>query len=95
MKENFSLKLNNTFVLISNATKEDFNLIRKAVKHCEKRGYWDEKGVCSECKKNVYEGLDADIWSRYAPPFCPHCGVKMKGVKIDSEGKVRKDLLSS
>ncbi len=63
-----------------------------AVKHCQKRGVWNEQGNCSECKKNVYKGLDADIWSRYAPPFCPNCGVQMEGVKIGNE--IRKDLLT-
>lgn len=92
MKENFTLKLNKTFVSIGNATKEDFNLIRSAVKRYQKRGYWDEQGNCSECKKNVYDSLDADIWSRYAPPFCPNCGVKIDGVKIGNE--IRKDLLT-
>lgn len=42
-----------------------------------KRGKWDDKGNCSACGKNIYDDIDADIWSRYAPPFCPNCGAKM------------------
>lgn len=42
-----------------------------------KHGKWDDEGNCSVCGKNVYDDIDADIWSRYVPPFCPNCGAKM------------------
>lgn len=41
-------------------------------------GTWDEKGNCSSCGKNIYDDIDADMWSRYAPPRCPNCGANMK-----------------
>jgi hypothetical protein len=41
-------------------------------------GQWDDNGNCLACGKNVYDDIDADIWSRYAPPRCPNCGAKMK-----------------
>lgn len=41
-------------------------------------GEWINLGVCSNCGKNIYDGIDADIWSRYEPPYCPNCGAKMK-----------------
>lgn len=40
---------------------------------------WDFHGNCSACHKNVYDNIDADIWSRYAPPRCPNCGAYMRG----------------
>ena len=40
-------------------------------------GRWDKCGNCSACGKNFYDGIDADIWSCYEPPFCPNCGAKM------------------
>lgn len=39
---------------------------------------WDDRGNCSSCHKNVYDGIDADIWSRYTPPRCPNCGAHMR-----------------
>lgn len=42
------------------------------------KGRW-EKSICTNCGKDVYEGLDADIWSAYIPPFCPNCGADMRG----------------
>lgn len=48
----------------------------------EKHGKWDDKGNCSACGKNVYDDMNADIWSRYTPPFCPNCGAKMDGKEI-------------
>ena len=43
-----------------------------------KHGKWDDKGNCSACGKNIYDDINADIWSRYAPPFCPNCGAKIQ-----------------
>jgi DNA-directed RNA polymerase subunit RPC12/RpoP len=40
-------------------------------------GRWDYSGNCSACGKNIYNDIDADMWSRYAPPYCPNCGAKM------------------
>lgn len=36
----------------------------------EKNGVAEMKSVCSECGKTN---------KRYEPPYCPHCGAKMKG----------------
>jgi predicted nucleic acid-binding Zn-ribbon protein len=41
------------------------------------KGRWED-GICTNCGKDVYEGLDADIWSAYIPPFCPNCGAEME-----------------
>ena len=38
---------------------------------------WGEDGTCPYCGKNVYDSIDANISSRYAPPFCPNCGTNM------------------
>jgi NAD-dependent SIR2 family protein deacetylase len=40
-------------------------------------GRWNEYGNCSACGKNIYDDIDADMWSRYAPPYCPNCGARM------------------
>ena len=45
-----------------------------------KKGQWkdgDEK--CPVCGKSKFEGLDADIWADWKPPFCPNCGADMRG----------------
>ncbi len=44
-----------------------------------KHGNWADGDYCSICNISVYEGLDADIFSTYCPPFCPNCGAKMNG----------------
>lgn len=41
------------------------------------KGRWED-GICTNCGKDVYENLDADIWSAYIPPFCPNCGAEME-----------------
>ena len=43
-----------------------------------RHGEWRDFGICSNCGKNIYDGIDADIWSCYEPPYCPNCGAKMK-----------------
>lgn len=44
-----------------------------------KHGNWVDGDYCSICNISAYEGLDADIFSTYCPPFCPNCGAKMNG----------------
>ena len=35
---------------------------------------------CPVCGRDRFEGLDADIWADWEPPYCPNCGAKMDGV---------------
>lgn len=45
--------------------------------------YWTNGDpLCPVCKKNKFEGLDADIWADWKPLYCPNCGAKMdKGIE--------------
>lgn len=38
---------------------------------------------CPVCKKDKFDGLDADIWADWQPAYCPNCGAKMDGGKTD------------
>lgn len=44
-----------------------------------RHGEWEESGKCSVCGVNVYDDINATIWSYYKPPYCPNCGAKMDG----------------
>lgn len=33
--------------------------------------------ICSNCRKDKYENLDADLWSDWDIDYCPHCGAKI------------------
>ena len=42
--------------------------------------HWEgEAEICSACGERSTEGLDAKIWNRWCPDFCPHCGAQMDG----------------
>lgn len=75
------------FITIDVMSEEDYKAIKAAIEHYQKRGKWDQQGNYSECGKNVYDGLDADVWSRYSPPFCPNCGVRMEETDWIAETK--------
>ena len=59
--------------LIKDAPAEDVEPVR--------HGEWEEFGKCSVCGVNVYDDINATIWSCYKPPYCPNCGAKMDGGK--------------
>ena len=44
-----------------------------------KHGRWKCNKPCPVCGGDRFEGLDADIWADWAPPYCPNCGAKMDG----------------
>lgn len=39
--------------------------------------FWNSDERCSACGEKSTEGLDAEKWNYWMPPFCPHCGAKM------------------
>ena len=40
-------------------------------------GRWKCNKPCPVCGRDRFEGLDADIWADWEPPYCPNCGAKM------------------
>ena len=42
---------------------------------------WKCNKPCPVCGGDRFEGLDADIWADWEPPYCPNCGAKMDGDK--------------
>ena len=44
-----------------------------------RHGRWECGKPCPVCGVDRFEGLDADIWADWEPPYCPNCGAKMDG----------------
>lgn len=42
-----------------------------------RHGRWKCNKPCPVCGRDRFEGLDADIWADWEPPYCPNCGAKM------------------
>ena len=42
-----------------------------------RHGRWECGKPCPVCGGDRFEGLDADIWADWEPPYCPNCGAKM------------------
>ena len=43
-----------------------------------RHGNWTNgDALCPICGVNKFNGLDADIWADWQPPYCPNCGAKM------------------
>ena len=42
-----------------------------------RHGQWKCNKPCPVCGGDRFEGLDADIWADWEPPYCPNCGAKM------------------
>ena len=42
-----------------------------------RHGRWKCNKPCPVCGGDRFEGLDADIWADWEPPYCPNCGAKM------------------
>ena len=49
-----------------------------------RHGRWKCNKPCPVCGGDRFEGLDADIWADWEPPYCPNCGAKMDGGKNDA-----------
>ena len=45
-----------------------------------RHGRWKCNKPCPVCGVDRFDGLDADIWADWEPPYCPNCGVKMDEV---------------
>ena len=43
-----------------------------------RHGRWECNKPCPVCGGDRFEGLDADIWADWEPPYCPNCGAKME-----------------
>ena len=44
-----------------------------------RHGRWKCNKPCPVCGGDRFDGLDADIWADWEPPYCPNCGAKMDG----------------
>ena len=44
-----------------------------------RHGRWKCNQPCPVCGVDRFEGLDADIWADWEPPYCPNCGANMDG----------------
>ena len=44
-----------------------------------RHGRWKCNQPCPVCGGDRFEGLGADIWADWEPPYCPNCGAKMDG----------------
>ena len=42
-----------------------------------RHGRWECGEPCPVCGRDRFEGLDADIWADWEPPYCPNCGATM------------------
>ena len=49
-----------------------------------RHGRWKCNKPCPVCGGDRFEGLDADIWADWEPPYCPNCGAKMDGGDNDA-----------
>ena len=38
-----------------------------------RHGRWKCNKPCPVCGVDRFEGLDADIWADWEPPYCPNC----------------------
>ena len=45
-----------------------------------RHGRWKCNKPCPVCGGDRFDGLDADIWADWEPPYCPNCGAKMDEV---------------
>ena len=55
--------------------KDSTTIDAEPVRH----GRWKCNKPCPVCGGDRFEGLDADIWADWEPPYCPNCGAKMDG----------------
>lgn len=46
---------------------------------------WDSDERCTACGEKSTEGLDAEKWNYWLPPYCPHCGAKMDGAERSTD----------
>ena len=43
-----------------------------------RHGRWKCNKPCPVRGGDRFDGLDADIWADWEPPYCPNCGAKME-----------------
>ena len=68
----------------------DAILMVKSMIHSEKaadvapvrHGKWKCNKPCPVCGGDRFDGLDADIWADWEPPYCPNCGAKMEKMDL-------------
>ena len=58
---------------------EDVDAIPAADVAPVRHGRWECNKPCPVCGGDRFDGLDADIWADWEPPYCPNCGAKMGG----------------
>ena len=64
---------------IADCIAEAISLIPSADVAPVRHGRWECGKPCPVCGRDRFEGLDADIWADWEPPYCPNCGAKMDG----------------
>ena len=42
-----------------------------------RHGRWECGKPCPIGGRDRFDGLDADIWADWEPPYCPNCGCRM------------------
>ena len=60
---------------VTNSIRNAPTIDAEPVRH----GRWKCNKPCPVCGGDRFEGLDADIWADWEPPYCPNCGAKMDG----------------
>ena len=55
----------------------DIDVIQDADVAPGRHGRWECGKPCPVCGRDRFEGLDADIWADWEPPYCPNCGALM------------------
>ena len=61
------------------ARKDELAAIPAADVAPVRHGRWECGKPCPVCGRDRFDGLDADIWADWEPPYCPNCGAKMDG----------------
>lgn len=63
----------------SDSLREEIMAIPAADVAPVRHGRWKCNKPCPVCGGDRFDGLDADIWADWEPPYCPNCGAKMDG----------------
>lgn len=58
-----------------------------------RHGRWENGNpICPVCGEDKFKDLDADIWSDWKPPFCPNCGARMDGRRLEGKENETEEL---